>query len=32
MTNEEIEADEFAAEHYEEQLWEQQQEEQTWDK
>jgi hypothetical protein len=31
MTNEEIEADEFAAEHYEEQLWEQQQEE-TWDK
>ena len=30
MTNEEIEADEFAAEHYEEQLWEQQQE--TWDK
>ena len=31
MTNEEIEADEFAAEHYEEQLWEQQQQE-TWDK
>ncbi len=31
MTNEEIEADEFAAEHYEEQLWEQQQQE-IWDK
>lgn len=31
MTNEEIEADEFATEHYEEQLWEQQQE-QEWDK